>query len=82
MTLLQAHIRLMLNSNEEDYRRLDKLMRRMVTELVEKANTNEIGEFPGLLVEVFTSFAKDFEARMGSCEGTYTGGDIALVVPA
>ena len=50
VTLLQAHIRLMLNSNEEDHRRLEKLMRRMVTEL-EKAKTDE---FPGLLVEVVT----------------------------
>ena len=48
LTLLQAHIRLMLNSNEEDHQRLEKLMRRMVTEL-EKAKTDE---FPGLLMEV------------------------------
>ena len=40
----------MLNSNEEDHRRLEKLMRRMVTEL-EKAKTDE---FPDLLVEVVT----------------------------
>ena len=50
VTLLQAHIQLMLNSNEEDHRRLEKLMRRMVT-LLEKAKTDE---FPGLLVEVVT----------------------------
>ena len=50
LTLLQAHIRLMLNSNEEDHRRLEKLTRRIVTEL-EKA---KIDEFPDLLVELAT----------------------------
>ena len=48
VTLLQAHIRLMLNSNEEDHQRLEKLMWTMVTSL-ERA---KIDEFPGLLIEV------------------------------
>ena len=48
LTLLQAHILLMLNSNEEDHQRLAKLTRRIVTEL-EKA---KIDEFPDHLVEM------------------------------
>ena len=48
LTLLQAHILLMLNSNEEDHQRLAKLTRRIVTEL-EKA---KIAEFPDHLVEM------------------------------
>ena len=58
VTLLQAHIRLMLNPNEDDHRRLEELMRRMVIALFEKA---KIDEFPGLLVEVVTLSRKIFK---------------------
>ena len=48
VTLLQAHIRLMLNPNEEDHQHLERLMRRMVTG-IEKGKSDE---FPVLLVDV------------------------------
>ena len=48
VTLLQAHIRLMLNPNEEDHQHLERLMRRMVTE-IEKGKSDV---FPVLLIEV------------------------------
>ena len=68
VTLLQAHIRLMLNPNEDDHRRLEELMRRMVIELFAasrpgplRAEKAKIDEFPGLLVEVVTLSRKIFK---------------------
>ena len=48
VTFLQAHIQLMLNSNEDDHQCLEVLMRRMVTE-IEKGRSDE---FPGIHGEV------------------------------
>ena len=50
VTLLQAHIRLMLNSNEEDHQRLEVLMRRMVDEI--QYEKGKKPEFPDLHAEV------------------------------
>ena len=58
LTLLQAHIRLILNPNEDDHRRLEELMRRMLIALLEKA---KFDEFQGLLVEVVTLSRKIFK---------------------
>ena len=48
VTLLEAHIQLMLNPNEKDHQRLEVLMRSMVAE-IEKGRSDE---FPGLYDEV------------------------------
>ena len=50
VTLLQAHIRLMLNSNEDDHQRLEVLMRRMVDEI--QYEKGKKPEFPDLHTEV------------------------------
>ena len=50
VTLLQAQIQLMLNSSEDDHRRLEALIERMVNEIQhEKAKKDE---FPGVHTEV------------------------------
>ena len=65
VTFLQAHIRLMLNPNEDDHRRLEELMRRMVIAASRpgplRAEKAKIDEFPGLLVEVVTLSRKIFK---------------------
>ena len=50
VTLLQGHIRLMLNPNEDDHQRLEVLMRGMVGEIHYEKGTKD--EFPDLHTEV------------------------------
>ena len=50
VTLLQAHIQLMLNPNEEDHQRLGVLMGRMVNEIQYEKGKKD--EFPDLHIEV------------------------------
>ena len=50
VTLLQAHIKLMLNPDENDHRKLEVLIQRMVREIEQVKGTND--EFPRFHTEV------------------------------